>query len=104
MAETPAQIIDRLLTVDLKMWNNQEMLYAIRRMSFEEFLERYEGRAGMEDLYKCLKKACDLNVQRNMLMEATDLRLIEMVRTVAMGADNEALEAAGFIQTSHKTY
>lgn len=34
-------IIDKLITVDMKMWNNQELLYEIRRMSFEDFEKKY---------------------------------------------------------------
>ena len=39
MADTLGSIIDKLCTADLKMWNNQEILYKIRRMTFDEFKE-----------------------------------------------------------------
>lgn len=104
MSETAGQQIDKLLTVDLKMWHNQEILYAIRRMSFDEFLSAYAGNENMLKLFTCLKKCCDLNVQRNMLMEGVDRTLIALIRAVGTGATDEDLAAAGFIQTAHKTY
>ena len=67
--ETPGSLIDKLITVDLKMWNNQEALYEIRRMSYDEFYQKYNGN---EELYGILKKACDLNVQRNSLIYELD--------------------------------
>ena len=39
--DTLAGLIDRLFTVDMKMWDNQELLYAIRKMSFDEFKTTY---------------------------------------------------------------
>ena len=30
MADTLGSLVDKLCTVDLKMWNNQEFLYKIR--------------------------------------------------------------------------
>jgi hypothetical protein len=67
--ETPGSLIDKLITVDLKMWNNQEALYEIRRMSYDEFHQKYNGN---KELYGILKKACDLNVQRNSLIYELD--------------------------------
>ena len=37
MSDTLGSLVDKLTTVDLKMWNNQELLYEIRRMSFDEY-------------------------------------------------------------------
>ena len=36
MADTLGSLIDKLTTVDLKMWNNQELIYDIRRMTLQE--------------------------------------------------------------------
>ena len=41
MADTLGSLVDKLTTIDLKMWNNQEMLYEIRRMTFEEYKIKY---------------------------------------------------------------
>ena len=40
MADTLGSLIDKLFTADTKMWNNQEVLYEMRRLSFEEFKEK----------------------------------------------------------------
>ena len=58
-------VIDKLVTVDMKMWDNQEVLYEIRKMSFEEYKEKYfNDESGAEKLWSILKKATDLNVQK----------------------------------------
>ena len=78
MADTLGSVIDKLTTVDLKMWNNQELLYEIRRMSFEEYKKKYfEDENGAKNLWECLKKACDLNVQRNQLINEVDQKIID---------------------------
>lgn len=93
--ETPAQTIDRLITVDLKMWHNQEFLYAIRRMAFAEFHAKYGGN---EELYGILKKCCDLNVQRNELIRDADKALVALVKAAVAG------NTEGYVQEPHKTY
>ncbi len=80
MADTLGGLIDKLNTADLKMWNNQEILYEIRRMSFEEYKEKYfNSEQGAELLWSVLKKACDINVQRNQLIDEIDEKIIEMI-------------------------
>lgn len=102
MADTIGGLIDKLMTVDLKMWNNQELLYEIRRMTFDEYKEKYfKDEEGAEKLWACLKKACDLNVQRNALIDELDEKMIEMVR---YGLSGEDLDDGRFIQRKHKTY
>ena len=68
MSDTLGSLIDKLCTVDLKMWNNQELLYNIRRMDLGEFIMKYYDLVNLRELYKILTKACDLNVQRNQLI------------------------------------
>lgn len=107
--ETPGTLTDKLITVDLKMWNNQEALYEIRRMSFEQFHQKYQGN---EELYNILKKACDLNVQRNNLMHELDEKFIEMFQFFAkymMFNDGQINNAMARIKEKysikpHKTY
>lgn len=102
MAETLGTIIDKLCTVDLKMWNNQEKLYEIRRMTFDEFKEKYfASEDGAQVLYEILKKACDLNVQRNHLINEVDAKVIEIVGAATNG---EELDNGKFLQRAHKTY
>lgn len=94
-------VIDKLITVDMKMWNNQELLYKIRRMTFEEYKEEFFSEDGAKTLWDMLKKACDLNVQRNQLINEVDEKLIELVSSAISG--NE-LDNGRFIQRAHKTY
>lgn len=102
MADTLGTLIDKLTTVDLKMWNNQELLYEIRRMSFEEYKAKYfDTEDGANLLWETLKKACDLNVQRNQLINEIDEKIIEIVNAKIGGED---LDNGKFLQRSHKTY
>jgi hypothetical protein len=107
MAETPGSLIDKLFTVDTKMWNNQEVLYEIRRMDYEAFCSRFnlsydcsvEGeKNSSRELYNVLKKACDLNVQRNDLILEIDKNIETLVNNAAVGKQ----QTVGF--NPHKTY
>lgn len=102
MADTLGGLVDKLITVDMKMWNNQELLYEIRRMTFNEYKEKYfADEEGALLLWEGLKKACDLNVQRNQLIDEIDEKITEMVVSAASGAD---MDSGKFIQRKHKTY
>lgn len=95
-------VIDKLVTVDMKMWDNQEILYEIRKMSFEDFRQKYfDDIKGAEKLWEILKKATDLNVQRNQLINEVDEKIIQMFEAFKNGED---LDNGRFIQRSHKTY
>jgi len=100
--DTLGSLVDKLCTVDLKMWNNQELLYDLRRMSFEEYKAAYfEDEAGAQSLWESLKKACDLNVQRNQLIDEVDQKIVQLVEAALRG---ESLDNGSFIQRKHKTY
>lgn len=102
MSDTLGSLVDKLTTVDLKMWNNQELLYDIRRMTFEEYKSKYfDTEDGARELWDCLKKACDLNVQRNQLINEVDEKLIEIINAKISG---ENLDNGKFLQRAHKTY
>jgi hypothetical protein len=102
MADTLGSLVDKLTTIDLKMWNNQEMLYEIRRMTFEEYRAKYfDTEEGAQKLWECLKKACDLNVQRNQLIDEVDEKVVEIIKDAVSGSD---LDSGKFIQRKHKTY
>ena len=102
MADTLGNVIDKLVTVDMKMWTNQELLYEIRRMTFDEYKEKYfNDEQGAQKLWETLKKATDLNVQRNQLINEVDEKLIEMFISFKNGED---LDNGKFLQRSHKTY
>jgi hypothetical protein len=100
--DTLGGLVDKLITADMKMWNNQELLYEIRRMTFEEYKEKYfDTTGGAILLWDTLKKACDLNVQRNNLINEIDAKIIEMINALKSGED---LDNGAFLQRSHKTY
>jgi hypothetical protein len=102
MADTLGSLIDKLTTIDLKMWNNQELLYEIRKMTFEEYKETYfETEDGAKKLWECLKRACDLNIQRNQLIDEVDEKVVEIIQASVGGED---LDNGKFIQRKHKTY
>jgi hypothetical protein len=102
MADTLGNLIDKLTTVDLKMWHNQELLYEIRKMTFDEYKSKYFNNVdGANLLWETLKKACDLNVQRNQLINEIDEKIIEIVNAKLLGED---LDNGKFLQRSHKTY
>jgi hypothetical protein len=102
MADTLGNVIDKLITVDMKMWDNQEILYEIRRMDFNEYKNKYySSEDGAKNLWECLKKACDLNVQRNQLINEVDEKIIELVNAKLSG---EELDNGKYLQRSHKTY
>ena len=94
MADTLGGLIDKLCTIDMKMWTNQEFLYEVRRISFEEFKERFTGTEQQQrDLFDSVKKCCDLNYQRSQLIDEID-----------DSASGEDLDNGKFIQRKHKTY
>jgi hypothetical protein len=102
MADTLGNVVDKLVTVDMKMWDNQELLYEIRRMSFDEYKEKYfNDEEGAQKLWAILKKATDLNVQRNQLINEVDEKIIEIINAKLSG---EELDNGKFLQRSHKTY
>jgi hypothetical protein len=102
MADTLGNIVDKLITVDMKMWHNQELLYEIRRMTFEEYKQKYfSDEEGALLLWDSLKKSCDLNVQRNQLINEVDMKIIEIINAKFSG---ENLDNGSFLQRSHKTY
>lgn len=102
MADTIGMLVDKLATVNQKMFLNQEILYEIRRMSFESFKSRYlTDENGAAQLWESLKKACDLNVQRNALITEVDQKIVEIVKAAVSG---ENLDNGQFVQNQHKTY
>ena len=81
MSETLGSVVDRLITVNLKMFDAQEILYEIRRISFEQFKEKYQSDEGMKFLYDTFQKSCNLNMQRNVLIDDIDKKIVEIVKS-----------------------
>lgn len=97
--QTLGSLIDALCTVDLKMWNAQEGLYKIRHMTFGEFQIYLQNLYNVEEIYNIFKKACDLNYQRNCLIDEIDQLVVKMVEHAVNGGCMDK-----FVQLKHKTY
>lgn len=93
-------LIDQLGVVNLKMWNAQESLYKIRRMTFEEFKEEYSKENSLKELYDIFKKSCDLNVQRANITDEIDQLFVQTL----LSLQNGTLEVDKLTQNKHKTY
>lgn len=92
--DTLGSLVDKLVTVDLKMWHNQEVLYSIRRMDADGFRQTWGDR--FEALHEVLKRCCDLNVQRASLMDEIDQFLVRAV--------SGELSKEDLVRLQHKTY
>ena len=102
MADTLGSLVDKLFTVDTKMWNNQEEIYKIRKMDFDQYKQEYfTNEEGAKRLWDCLKRATDLNVQRNQLVDEIDQKIVLMIKEAVSGQD---LDDGKNIQRKHKTY
>jgi hypothetical protein len=101
MSDTIGSLIDKLATVNQKMFLVQEDLYVIRKMTFEEFKSAFNSDEGLQKLYSAFKRATDLNVQRQAMILEVDKKIAEVVATAIKGGD---LDNGTFIQDQHKTY
>lgn len=101
MADTIGSLVDKLATVNQKMFLAQEVLYKIRKMSFEEFKAAFATDEGLLYLYEAFKKATDLNVQRQAMILEVDKKIVEIVKKAVQGED---LNDGAIIQDQHKTY
>lgn len=75
--DTFGNLIDKLITVNLKMWHNQEELYGIRKMTLEQFEIHYGN--NLEKLHEIIGRCCTLNVQRANLMDEIDVFLADAI-------------------------
>lgn len=101
MADTLGSLIDKLATVNQKLFMAQEELYIIRKMSFEEFKIAYgSDDEGLKKLHTAFKKNMDLNVQRQAMILEVDKKFVEMIES----SKKEDLNNGSFIQDQHKTY
>ena len=98
--ETVGSLVDKLTTIDMKLFYTQEKLYDIRRGTFEDFVTKYNSEEGMKSLYDYFVKVSDENFQRSNFIDEIDQKIVEMINVALTGAN---LEDAGFIQRKHKT-
>jgi hypothetical protein len=102
MADTIGSLIDKLATVNQKMFMAQEELYVVRKMTFEEFKVAFGSNdEKLEKLYNYFKKSMDLNNQRQAMILEVDKKITEIVAAAVKGDD---LNNGSFVQDQHKTY
>lgn len=97
--DTIGSLVDKLATVNNKMFFNQEFLYEIRRMSYDEFIRKYKTEESCRDLFDKLKKVVDLNLQRQSLILEHDKLLVDMIVDLINNPDNKDK----YIIDQHKT-
>lgn len=71
----------KLNCVCIQMWHNQEFLYAVRKMTLDEFKDKYGS--DLNNLHRMIKRCCDLNYQRSLLMDAIDKEAVRIAGDAA---------------------
>lgn len=99
--DTVGTLVGKLTTVGLKLWNAQDKIYRIRKMSFDEFDKEMNNRMARLEIYEFIKAGCDLNVQRNQLMDEIDSKIVDLINQKVDGKD---LDDGNNIQRAHKNY
>lgn len=95
MADTLGSLIDKLCTVDMKLWTVQEFYYLFpKRYTEEEFLNKYSNPEKLKELYHKILKQADLNFQRANLIDEIDQLIAEAIKTG---------NTSKLIQRKHKT-
>jgi len=74
--DTVGELVSKLSYATMQMWNNQEILYKIRSMQPDTFSTMYGN--NMPELHRIIKRACDLNIQRSRIVDAIDLKILQI--------------------------
>lgn len=99
--ETIGAILDRLITANNKMFMEQEKLYAIKRMSFDDFKKVYlNNEEKLKELHDYFILASTLNLQRNAAIDEIDTRIVQMITDCVEGKN---LDNGQYIQPKCKT-
>lgn len=93
--DTVGSLYDKLAIVTTRMWHAQDDLYRYRRMSSEEWHEEFKD--DLDKVRTTLVRACELNLQRNTLIDEIDSLLASMFEM-----DSE--ERKKLYQPKHKMY
>lgn len=93
--DTFGSLVDKLAIVTTRMWHAQDDLYRFRRMSDEE----WEAEFGDDPMKvrNILTRACELNLQRNQLIDEIDKLNVEQ-----LSMDEE--DKKKLYQPKHKLY
>lgn len=79
MADTLGSLVDKLATVNNKLFVLQDEMYRIRKMTLEEFRGEFANDAGLERLFKSIHGLCNLNYQRSQLVTEFDSKLSSII-------------------------
>lgn len=93
--DTLGSLVDKLSIVTTRMWHAQDDLYRFRRMTDEEWETEF-GNDPMK-VRKILTRACELNLQRNQLIDEIDKLNVEQLSM----SDDEKIK---LFQPKHKMY
>lgn len=100
MADTIGSIIDKICTANNKMFMEQEKVYEIKRMTFEQFKLIYSNEEKLKELHDFFIKSAILNLQRNAAIDEIDTRLVKMIQDYSNGKE---LDDGSNIQLKYKT-
>ena len=101
MADTFSGLIDKLITVDLKISHNQNTFKDISEIDFQCYRQKYFNDVGANNIWKDIQKLGDLFLQRDQLIIEIVEKVNEMIAAAKSGED---LDSGKFIQRKHKTY
>ena len=93
--DTVGSLYDKLAIVTTRMWHAQDDLYRYRRLSSEEWQEEFGD--DPEKVRNALVRACELNLQRNCLIDEIDCLLASMF-------EMDPEERKKLYQPKHKMY
>ena len=93
--DTLGSLIDKLSIVTTRMWHAQDELYRFRKMTKAEWAKEFGN--DPDRVRAILKRACDLNLQRNQLMDAIDKLNVEQL-------EMSEEERKKLYQPKHKLY
>lgn len=95
MSDTLGGLIDKLCTVDMKLWKVMEFYYLFpKQYTEEEFIKEFSNTKRLKFLYEKISKQTDLNVQRAGLIDEIDQLTAAAIKTG---------DTSKFVQRKHKT-
>lgn len=83
MSDTLGGLVDKLITVNTKLWFSQDSLHKYA----QEGVDAFSGHPHHE-IHEVLKRVADLNLQRNRLMTQIDRCLADAVERGAAEVDS----------------
>ena len=101
MADTLGGLIDKLITVNLKIKHNQELFRSVRKLSFDEFYKQHINNNGAIKIWNEIQKQLNLEDQKLQLILEIEKIITNMINEHKAG---KTLYNGKFIQIKHKTY